>query len=83
MNIEEFNVTCRVPKGSSLSGVLFNIAMLLLLTKLNCLAIKDKIRPYQSKAEKFLTHNGYPVVRNIMSAYAVYIISVKDLDLRK
>ena len=55
IQIEEFGVTSGVPQGCSLSGVLFNIAMIPLLAKLNCLPTKGTIRPYQIKAEEFLT----------------------------
>ena len=46
IQIEEFEVTSGVPQGCSLSGVLFNIARIPLLTKLNCLPTKGTIRPY-------------------------------------
>ena len=61
IQIEEFGVTSGVPQGCSLSGVLFNIAMIPLLAKLNCLPTKGTIRPYQIEAEKHLTKEGIPV----------------------
>ena len=64
-------------------GVLFDIVMIPLLGKLNCLPTKGTIRSYQIKADKNLTKEGTPVYRNIASAYADDIISVIDLDLTK
>jgi len=55
--------------------------MIPLLAQLNCLLLKGMIRPYQYKAEKFLTKKGNPVFRNIASAYADDITSVVDIDL--
>ena len=65
IQIEEFGVTSGVPLGWSLSEVLFNISMIPLLAKLNCLPTKGTIWPYQIKAEKHLTKEGTPVYRKI------------------
>ena len=58
IDIKEFDMTSGVPQGCNLSGVLINIAMMSLLAKLNCLPKKGMIRPYQIKAEEFLTNKG-------------------------
>ena len=57
-----------------MSGVLFNIAMIPLLAKLNSLPTKGTIRPYQTEAKRNLTKEGNLVYRNIASAYANEII---------
>ena len=45
--------------------------------------MKGILRPYQVIAEEYLCMEGIPVFRNIASAYADDIISVKYLDLTK
>ena len=57
-----------------MSSILFDITMIPLLAKLNCLPKKEAIRPYQTEAERYLTEKGTPVYRNIASAYADDII---------
>ena len=81
VDINEFAVTSGVPQGCSLSGVLFNIAMIPLLIKLNCLPDHTNISLYQLEAEKFLTQKGSPILRNIASAYADDVISVIRIDM--
>ena len=80
--IHEFLLTSAVSQGYSPSVVLFNIAMIRLLAKLNCLASHTTGRPYQLMAEKFLTKKGIPTYGNIASAFADDVISVVKLDLR-
>ena len=67
IQIGEFKVTSGVPQGCSLLGVLFNIAMIPLLAKHNCLPTKGVIRTYQTEAERYLTDKGTPVYRNVAS----------------
>lgn len=83
IDIQEFDVTSGVPQGCSLSGAFFNIAMIPFLAKLNCLPTKGGIRPYQIRAEAFLTKKGTLVLRNIASANADEIISTLNLILQK
>ena len=83
IDIQEFVVTYGVPQDCSLSGVLFNIAMIPSLARLNCLPNHTTIKLYQIKVEKFLTDKGIPIYRNILSAYADDVISVVNLDLTK
>ena len=57
-----FLVTSGVPQGCSLSGVLFNVAMIPLLAKLNCLPLHTVVRPYQLKAQKLLRNHFHTII---------------------
>merc|ERR1712112_502985 len=77
-----FLVTSGVPQGCSLSGVLFNVAMIPLLAKLNCLPLHTVVRPYQLKAQKILKCHEILSYNNISSSYADDVISAIHIDLR-
>jgi len=65
----------------SLSGVLFNVAMIPLLAKLNCLLLHSVIKPYQLKAQRLLRANNILSVNNISSSYADDIITTIYINL--
>ena len=85
VRVKEFGVTSGCPQGCSLSGVLFNISMIPLLVKLNCLSRKTETKPYILKAQKMLRMEGTISMNPIASAYADDIISIIgfDMDMRK
>ena len=58
VRVKKFGLTSGCPQGCSLSGVLFNVSMIPLLIKLNCLARKTKTKPYILKAQKSLRKEG-------------------------
>ena len=77
-----FFVTSGVPQGCSLSGVLFNVAMIPLLAKLNCLPLHTVVRPYQLQAQRLLRNHNILSYNNISSSYADDVITTIHIDLR-
>ena len=53
-----FPIESGTPQGCALSGCLFNIAIMLLLLKLNLLAAKDKLTPYMFTFQDHLLEAG-------------------------
>ena len=51
VKLKKFGITASCPQGCSLSGVLFSIAMVPLLTKLKCIETRSGVRPYQTLKE--------------------------------
>ena len=81
VKLKEFIVTSGCPQGCSLSGVLFNISMLPLLAKLNCLLTSTETKPYVLSAQHFLGKQGTVSINPIASAYAYDIITVIGFDM--
>ena len=81
VKLKKFGVTAGCPQGCSLSGVLFNISMMPLLIKLNCLSKKTETKPYTLKAQKNLRKEGTVTANPIASAYADDITSVISFDM--
>ena len=81
INCLSFMVSSGVPQGCSLSGVLFNVAMIPLLAKLNCLPLNTEVKPYMLKAQRLLKENNVLSVNNIASSYADDIITTIFINL--
>ena len=78
-----FLITSRKPQGCSLSGVLFNAAIIPLLAKLNYLPLHTIVRPYQLYSQQIIKNYGILSYNNIASAYADDVFSAIHFDLGK
>ena len=65
------------------SGVLFNVAKLPLLAKLNCLPLHNEVKPYQLYAQTLLKSQGVLSYNNIASSFADDVITAVYLDLKQ
>ena len=78
-----FSVILVLPQGYSLSGVLFNVVMIPLLTKIDYLPLHTIVRPYQWYSQNLLKTVGIFSYNNIASAYADDVFSSISIDLSR
>ena len=75
-----FSQKSGVPQGCSMSCVLYNIATIPLLAKLNSLPTHRRVRPYQILAHNSLNEICIKVCNIIASAYADEVFSAVTID---